>query len=165
ELERQVHLRHRLPGGCCGATSPAHAHQGRHRRGIRGSGRSRVRPELPAAGVGPVRGRRGSLSCRGGGGGGVAAALGEGALELVGVLVAAERLRAEELAVAVVAGEGLLAGLVEGHGSRRRGRRAPGAAQLVRGRGRVEAQVQADAVQEQLVRLRRLALHGRWPEQ
>uniref|UniRef100_A0A8R7UJP0 Uncharacterized protein n=1 Tax=Triticum urartu TaxID=4572 RepID=A0A8R7UJP0_TRIUA len=170
ELERQVHLRHRLPAGRCGASSAspahAHAHQWRHPRGVRSRGRSRVTPELPAAGVEPAGGR-GRGSSRGGDGnfgGDVAAALGEGALQLVRVLVAAERLRAQELAVAVVAGEGLPAGVFEGRGSSRgRGCRTPCAAlpllALGRGRGRFEAQVEADALQQQLVRLRRLALH------
>uniref|UniRef100_A0A8R7UN75 Uncharacterized protein n=1 Tax=Triticum urartu TaxID=4572 RepID=A0A8R7UN75_TRIUA len=163
ELERQVHLRHRLPAGRCGA-SPArpHAHQWRHRRGVRSSGRSRVPPQLPAAGVEQAVDGRGRGSSPGGDGfgGDVAAALGKGALELVRVLVAAERLGAQELAVTVVARESLLACVVEGHGSRRRGRRVPGAALV---RGRVETQVQAHAVEQQLVARLCLSLHGGRP--
>jgi hypothetical protein len=139
ELERQVDL---LPvPGVVEAPAPAvrssrpaahmidarRRHRLRHHVLPRSSERRRLqrrrRPaELPAgAGVlhhSRARRRRGD----------VPAALGEGALELVRVLVAAQRLRAVELAVAVVAGE-----------------RLPGGGGGTTAGGEVQAQVEADA--------------------
>lgn len=71
----------------------------------------------------------------------VPAALGEGALELVRVLVSAQRLGAAELAVAVVAGEGLPRAVVGSEGRRGHGHRG-GAME----RRWVQAQVEADAM-------------------
>jgi hypothetical protein len=141
KLERQVDLLPVVPG-VVEASAPAairgsrrpsavdarrrHRHDGVLVRSSRGAERDRRRhrPEVPAAGV-PVR--RSSHST----GGDVRAALGEGALQLVRVLVAAERLRAVELAVAVVAGERFLGGRGCSGGT------AAG--------GEVQAQVEADA--------------------
>jgi hypothetical protein len=139
KLERQVDL---LPvAGVVEASAPAaircsrpsavdarrrHRHDGVLLRRSRGAERDRRRPEVPDAGVPAVR-RSSSHST----GGDVRAALGEGALQLVRVLVAAQRLRAVELAVAVVAGERLPGGGGCGAGGTAAG-------------GEVQAQVEAD---------------------
>ncbi|BAT09380.1 Os09g0558850, partial [Oryza sativa Japonica Group] len=101
----------------------------------------------------PGRRRRRRRRRHGGGHDDVTAALGERALELVRVLVASQRLRAEELAVAVVAGEGLP--WVDGGGGGRGSAAAAAVGRTPARRGLQHAQVEVDAA----VDLRRLALH------
>ncbi|GJN34613.1 hypothetical protein PR202_gb23293 [Eleusine coracana subsp. coracana] len=177
QLERQVDLLPAVPGeaepsaaavsSCCRPTAHAVDAQRRRRRQhvllrrSRGGAerRRRERPEFPAGvdvrhGGRVDEGRRRRPDGRRRGGGDVAAALGEGALELVRVLVAAQRLRAVELAVAVVAGEGVGAVVAGGDGD--------GGGGTPAGR-EVQAQVEVDArsVGGRLVHLHRSEEEGR----